>query len=123
MAGTKKETAKHWNALRLRKFHSLSKENYEEYKPEEKKEIHIEPLKAEETLESYKREKSNNIKKDEETGMKEPKYLLFQKEIWSADPGKLEWVAEKTDVETEVGVSWVEQGKQVLRGIPGSGGE
>lgn len=63
------------NALRLRKFHSLSKENYEEYKPEEKKEIHIEPLKAEETLESYTREKSNNIKKEEETGMKKVMHI------------------------------------------------
>ena len=55
-----------------------------------------------------------------ETGMNEPKYLLLHREIWSADPGKLGWVAEKPDVETEVGFSWVEQGKQILRGIQGS---
>ena len=60
---------------------------------------------------------------DEETGMNEPKYVLLHREIWSADPGKRGWVAEKTDVETEVEGSGVEQGKQVLRGIQGSGGE
>ena len=60
---------------------------------------------------------------DAETGMNEPKYLLLHREIWSADPGKRGWVAEKTDGETEVAVSWVEQGKQALSGIQGSGVE
>lgn len=63
------------NALRLRKFHSLSNDKYEQYKPEEKKEINIEPLNIDYNPNSKKEEGLNNKKIMEETNMKKVMHI------------------------------------------------